>query len=168
MVLGNGLGEVMNHLKQIASFLRQRSRNTAFLESLEWFEGFISKILSIAMIILIIAILIDLIQFLIHGLWSGSNFLGATLTEMFGAFLSVLIALELLENITAYLQKQYFQIELVIVTSLIAVARKLVILELDKVEGIELIGLSLSILALSISYWIVRKTNDLNDTPLDK
>ncbi len=158
----------MNHLKQIASFLRQRSRNTAFLESLEWFEGFISKILSIAMIILIIAILIDLIQFLIHGLWSGSNFLGATLTEMFGAFLSVLIALELLENITAYLQKQYFQIELVIVTSLIAVARKLVILELDKVEGIELIGLSLSILALSISYWIVRKTNDLNDTPLDK
>ena len=43
-----------------------------------------------------------------------------------------------------------------IVTSLIAVARKIIILDFEKVDGTELIGLGITIFALSISYWIVR------------
>ncbi|MFP4102398.1 phosphate-starvation-inducible PsiE family protein, partial [Coleofasciculus sp.] len=54
--------------------------------------------------------------------------------------------------------KHVVQVELVIVTSLIAVARKIIILNLDKTGGLEIIGLALAILSLSISYWIIRRT----------
>ena len=87
---------------------------------------------------------------------SPSGFFKSTLSEIFGLFLSVLIALEILENITAYLRKHVVQVELVIVTSLTAVARKIIILDLEKITGVSLIGLAVAILALSISYWIVR------------
>jgi len=46
-----------------------------------------------------------------------------------------------------------------IVTSLIAVARKIIIFDFSKYSGIELIGLSLAIFALAISYWIIRLVN---------
>ncbi len=83
-------------------------------------------------------------------------FFGRTLLDIFGLFLSVLIALEILENITAYLKKHVVQVELVIVTSLTAVARKIIILNLKEVSGVSLIGLAIAILALSISYFIVK------------
>ncbi|PMB42507.1 hypothetical protein CEN47_01240, partial [Fischerella thermalis CCMEE 5319] len=85
-----------------------------------------------------------------------------TLFTIFGLFLNILIALEILENITGYLKKHVLQVELVIVTSLIAVARKIIILDLEKVSGIDIIGLGIALLALSISYWIVRKTTSKN------
>lgn len=57
--------------------------------------------------------------------------------------LNVLIALEILQNITAYLRKPIVQVELVIVTCIIAVARKIVILDFEKTLGIDLIELAL-------------------------
>ncbi|MEL6764085.1 MAG: phosphate-starvation-inducible PsiE family protein, partial [Cyanobacteria bacterium J06607_6] len=79
-----------------------------------------------------------------------------TLTDIFGLFLSVLIALEILENITAYIRKHVVQVELVIATALTAVGRKLIILDLETVPGVSLIGLAIAIFALSVSYLIVR------------
>jgi uncharacterized membrane protein (DUF373 family) len=81
------------------------------------------------------------------------------LFTIFGLFLNVLIALEILENITAYLRKHVVQVELVIVTSLIAVARKIIILDLEKVTGLTIIGLAVAVLSLAISYWIIRSSN---------
>ncbi len=149
----------MNTFKRWGSLFVKSCRNNQFLEALGWFEEFVSKLLSVAMIIVIMAILFDLCRLLFISFLGGSDFLSAAQTEIFGAFLSVLIGLELLQNITAYLQKQSFQVELVIVTSLIAVARKIIILDLEKVGGLELIGLSLAIVALSISFWIIRNSS---------
>jgi len=81
------------------------------------------------------------------------------LYTIFGLFLNVLIALEILENITAYLRKNVIHVELVIVTSLIAVARKIIILDLQKVSSGTIIGLGVAILALSVAYWIIRSSN---------
>ncbi|MBU6185221.1 MAG: phosphate-starvation-inducible PsiE family protein [Cyanobacteria bacterium REEB444] len=86
--------------------------------------------------------------------------LGRALIDVFGLFLNVLIALEILENITAYLKKHVIQAELVVITALIAVARKMIILDFDKTKGLELIGLAIAVIALSISYWIVRRLNN--------
>ncbi|MEM1241851.1 MAG: phosphate-starvation-inducible PsiE family protein [Cyanobacteria bacterium P01_H01_bin.26] len=130
----------------------------SFLHGISSIETIVSKLLSIAMLIVIFVIMIDLVRFLAVALLEPSpvGFFKATLSEIFGLFLSVLIALEILENITAYLKKHVVQVELVIVTSLTAVARKIIILDLEKVTGVSLIGLAVAILALSISYWIVR------------
>ena len=62
-----------------------------------------------------------------------------------------------MENVTAYLRQHAIQLELVIVTALTAVARKIVIFD-SKAEG-DITGLAIAVLSLSASYWIVRSQN---------
>jgi uncharacterized membrane protein (DUF373 family) len=112
------------------------------------------------MLIVIFACLADLAIFIFQEILSPEvGGFSQTLFKTFGLFLNVLIALEILENITGYLKKHVLQVELVIVTSLIAIARKIIILDLKVTEGLEIIGLGFAILALSISYFIIRSSN---------
>lgn len=147
---------IKNLLRQITA----AGKDENFLNLVHILEGIISKVLSIAMLIVIIVSVADLTILLSKELFAEPvGFFNTTLIELFGLFLNILIALELLENISAYLKKHIIQVELVIVTSLIAVARKLIILDLTKTSGIQLIGLAIAIFALSVSYWIVRRSN---------
>ena len=131
-----------------------------FLAFIKVIETLVSKALSIAMVIVILVAIVDLLIYLSQNLFeSPLGFFNKTLIQLFGLFLNVLIALELLENITAYLKKHVVQVELVIVTSLIAVARKIIIFDFSKATGIDLMGLALAIFALSISYWLIRRLN---------
>lgn len=127
-----------------------------FLKFLESIEVIVSKVLSLAMICVIIFAVFDLIVFISQKLFFAPDPLFKdTLFEIFGLFLNILIALEILENITAYLRKHVFQVELVIATSLIAVARKIIIFDIDKKTGQDLMGLGVAIISLSISFWII-------------
>ncbi len=148
----------MNWRKPLGKKLRHTMRDENFLAWLGSVESLVSKTLSIAMVIVILVTVVDLAIFLFQAMFSTpyQGFLNNVLKEIFGLFLSVLIALEILENITAYLKKHVVQVELVIVTSLIAVARKIIILDLKSISGVGLIGLAIAILSLSVSYWIVR------------
>lgn len=131
-----------------------------FMHIIENIEVIVSKFLSVLMVLVILVAIGDLGIFLIRELFDTPyGRFNTTLFKIFGLFLNILIALEILENITAYLRKHVFQVELVIVTSLIAVARKIIILDLEKVTGIDVIGLGVAILALSISYLIIRSSN---------
>jgi uncharacterized membrane protein (DUF373 family) len=131
-----------------------------FLDALRSLEVFVSKFLSIALVIVILASLFDLGVVLAQELFSYPYArLSTSLTRIFGLFLNVLIALELLENITAYLKKQSLQVELVVVTALIAASRKIIILDLEKTAGLDLIALGFTIFAISLSYWIVRRVS---------
>lgn len=135
-----------------------------FLQITEGVETVVSKVLTIALLVVIIIALIDLVFVLSRLLFTSppSGFFNETLLEIFGLFLNILIALELLDNITAYLRKHIFQVELVIATSLIAVARKIIIFDLKKYSNTDLISLAVAIFALSISYWLVRRLNQNN------
>ncbi len=145
---------MFNWARQLAKQLK----NDLFLKRLHQFEGTISKLLSLGMIIVILAMVFDLAVVLIRSIFTTSpgDFLGQSVVDLFGLFLSVLIALEILENITAYIQNHVVQVELVIATALTAVGRKIIIVDLKAVSGATLIGLAVAILALAISYWIVR------------
>lgn len=136
-------------------------KDEIFLKRLGQIEGIVSKVLSISMVIVILVTVIDLGIVLYRSLFvlDTFGFFKTTLTEIFGLFLSVLIALEILENITAYIRKHVVQVELVIATALTAVGRKLIILDLQKVSGVSLIGLAIALFALSISYLIVRSVH---------
>jgi len=131
-----------------------------FLVQLERIEVIVSKILSLFMIVVIGVSIWHLGLYLFQALFTETNdSFTKTLFRIFGLFLNVLIALEILENITAYLKKHVIQLELVIVTSLIAVARKIIILDLEKTTELGIIALASAILALSISYWVIRNVN---------
>lgn len=152
-----------NPLRPLAGLQQLWNNHETFLRLVSNVEKIIAKILSLAMIVVIIVSTIDLGIFLVQNLFVFDPFfLKTALFEVFGMFLSVLIALEILENITAYLRRNIIQVELVVATSLIAIARKLIILDVNKVSTGELFGLGFAVLALAISYWIVRSKPSRN------
>ncbi|XGB38923.1 MAG: phosphate-starvation-inducible PsiE family protein [Cyanobacteria bacterium LVE1205-1] len=148
-------------MKNLRLNIQQRFKDEAFLELLGSFENLVSKALSMAMVGVILIAVYDVGRVLLIKVSTPDRDpLGRALIDVFGLFLNVLIALEILENITAYLKKHVIQAELVVITALIAVARKMIILDFDKTKGLELIGLAIAVIALSISYWIVRRLNN--------
>ncbi|MFB2892257.1 phosphate-starvation-inducible PsiE family protein [Aerosakkonemataceae cyanobacterium BLCC-F50] len=151
----------MGFFRNLSKQAKRMSSDEEFLGFIKVIESLVSKVLSLAMILVILVSVIDLIVYLWQDLFFQQpvGFFTTTVIKVFGFFLNILIALELLENITAYLKNHAVQVELVIITSLVAVARKIIILDLDKVDGVELIGLAIAILALSISFLIVRFMN---------
>ena len=143
-------------IKRFPGFTSDKS----FIHLIEITEVIVSKLLALLMLVVIFACLADLAIFIFQEILSPEvGGFSQTLFKTFGLFLNVLIALEILENITGYLKKHVLQVELVIVTSLIAIARKIIILDLKVTEGLEIIGLGFAILALSISYFIIRSSN---------
>ncbi|MEH1906680.1 phosphate-starvation-inducible PsiE family protein [Nostoc sp.] len=147
-------------MKKLLRRILVTTRDENFMHVIENIEVLVSKVLSIFMVIVILVGIADLGIFIFKELFTAPyGTFNRTLYKVFGLFLNILIALEILENITAYLRKHVFQVELVIVTSLIAVARKIIILDLEKVAGLDIIGLGIAILALSISYLIIRLSN---------
>lgn len=79
------------------------------------------------------------------------------LLEIFGLFMLVLIGIELLETIMkTYLTEGVNHAEIVISVAIIAIARKVIILDAKVVSGLTLIGMGSIILALSIGYFLVR------------
>lgn len=137
--------------------------NQRFLQLLTQMEGVATRVLAIGMLIVVIVAILDLGRILVTDLFSPPlGQFSLELVKIFGLFLNVLVALEILENITAYLKTHVSSqiVELVIVTSLIAIARKLIILDISRPETVaKLLGLAIAILALSASYWIVRRLN---------
>lgn len=155
---------MMRLLRRLTAILTEDEK---FLHTVESIEAIVSKILSIGMIFVTFIAIGHLSYALIEKLLltverpSNDSF-NTTLFELFGLFLNVLIALEILENITAYLRKHVIQVELVIVTSLIAVSRKIIILDLEKKSSSDLIALAVAVFSLSVGYAIVHQTNRTN------
>ncbi|BAY25609.1 hypothetical protein NIES2100_54150 [Calothrix sp. NIES-2100] len=147
-------------MKKLLHRMINATKDEPFMHFIEKIEVIVSKVLSVFMVVVILAAIGDLAFFLFKELFTAPyGKFSTTIFKTFGLFLNVLIALEILENITGYLKKHVLQVELVIVTSLIAVARKIIILDLEKVTGIDIIGLGIAVLALSISYLIIRYSN---------
>jgi uncharacterized membrane protein (DUF373 family) len=150
----------MRFLRKSFSLLFDRLQNKRFLTFLGGIEDFFAKILSLIMIVVVLFATIDLgIALTQELLYQPAGGFSASLLKVFGLFLNVLIALEITQNITSYLSNHIIQIEMVITTSLIAVARKIIILDFEKISDSELFALSAAIFALSICYWLVRRTN---------
>ncbi len=145
---------------KLIELVKNATKDDTFLNLIHWIENVVAKILSLALSVVILIAVFDLIVFLIKDISQDPvGFYNKSVIELFGLFLNILIALELLENITAYLKKHIVQVELVIVTSLIAVARKIIIFNLKEYSGTDLIALGIAIFALAISYWLDRRLN---------
>ena len=73
----------------------------------------------------------------------------------FGAFLTVLIAIEIFLNITLYLRDDVIHIRLVVSTALMAIARKVIIIDFDELTPMYLVGTATVVVALGVTYWLV-------------
>jgi uncharacterized membrane protein (DUF373 family) len=148
----------MRNTKTLIQKIRGFFQDSNFLIMIHLLENLVSKFLSLALIAVIVISLVDLILILSSDLFKDPfGFFNKTLIEIFGLFLNILIALELLENITSYLKKHIIQVELVMITALIAVARKLIIFDFNKNSYQELLALGIASIGLSASYWLLRQ-----------
>lgn len=73
----------------------------------------------------------------------------------FGAFMAVLIAIEIFVNITIYLRDDIIHVKIVMATALMAIARKVIIMDIEKIETLEIFAIASVIAALSLGYWLV-------------
>jgi uncharacterized membrane protein (DUF373 family) len=79
------------------------------------------------------------------------------LLEIFGLFLLVLIGLELLESIRVYLIEHVVHLEVVLEVGMIALARKAIILNTEKLSGLTLLGIAALFVALAVGYYVVKR-----------
>jgi uncharacterized membrane protein (DUF373 family) len=73
----------------------------------------------------------------------------------FGAFMAVLIAIEIFVNITIYLRDDVIHVKIVMATALMAIARKVIILDFKETEPLYVFGIAAVVLAMSLGYWLV-------------
>ncbi|PKN69206.1 MAG: phosphate-starvation-inducible E-like protein [Deltaproteobacteria bacterium HGW-Deltaproteobacteria-12] len=80
------------------------------------------------------------------------------LMELFGIFMLVLIGIELLDTIKVYLKENVMHVEVVVLVAIIAVARKVVVLKIEEIDGLKIIGVAFIIVALAVAYYLIKKS----------
>jgi uncharacterized membrane protein (DUF373 family) len=76
---------------------------------------------------------------------------------IFGFFLMILIGLELIETMKVYLADDVLHVEIIFSVAIIAITRKVIILDVKKLEPLTLLGIAAIILALAIGYYALKK-----------
>ena len=138
------------------------SDDGVFQQGLLRFQRVLAKVLAVAMVIVIIAATLQLMTVLAWEVAPAQfPFLVSELEMVLGQVLELLIAIEVLENITAYLKDHHIQVELVLATAITALARKIIVLPeptaaVDK--PLLVISLGVACLALCAAYWLVQRS----------
>lgn len=73
----------------------------------------------------------------------------------FGAFLAVLIAIEIFINITIYIRNDVLPVKLVVATALMAISRKVIIFDFKELTPMYIFSTAAVIFALGITYWLI-------------
>ena len=86
------------------------------------------------------------------------------LLKIFSFFLIVLIGLELIEVIKVYLVDEQVHVEVIFLVAIIAVARKVIILDVNEMDPLILVGVAAIILALSGGYLLLKQGLNIKTT----
>ncbi len=118
---------------------------------------YLVKVLAILMVFVIFLATIDVI-FVLYNKLSKPPFFLLELTDVFkvfAVFLAALIAIEIYQNIILYLRTDVIPISLVIATALMAIARKVIIIDFNEVSPMYIFATAAVVLALGITYYLV-------------
>jgi uncharacterized membrane protein (DUF373 family) len=137
---------------------------TSVINFLKKFTQTIEKIIVITLIFMMSFVLllatVELARFVISAIGNEGDWLISLngLTGLFGVFLLVLIGIELLDTIKVYLKQNVVHVEVVVLVAIIALARKIVIIEVEQLSGELLIGIGVLIISLAIAYYLIKRT----------
>ena len=132
-------------------------RDSTFLSGIHAYERQLAKLLAL---LLAAMIGIATIQLFLETGWKllllQVNWFDGSLIKLLDRLLLIFIALEVLQNVTAYLRDQVVQIELVLLTALTAVARKVIVLPPGTESKPQLMaGFGLIVVGIAAAYWLV-------------
>lgn len=91
----------------------------------------------------------------------------AVFQSVFGAVFTVIIALEFKRSILVTTERAegVVRVRIVILIGMLAIARKLIIMDLGHGESLQLFALSAAFLSLGIVYWLVRDQERRDEAP---
>jgi len=107
-------------------------------------QKFVALTLAVLLIVVVALSTVHLGVLIAEEIWKPPRFLIPVqrILDIFALFLLVLIGVELLDTLKAYVKKDAISVRLVLEVALIAIARKVIILELGGVSGVKLLGMS--------------------------
>jgi uncharacterized membrane protein (DUF373 family) len=97
-----------------------------------------------------------LVSMMLTRTWDPTDY--AVFQTLFGMIFTVIIALEFKRSLLVIAERKesIVQVRAVILIALLAVVRKLIILDLSNTEALQLLALAAAILALGGVYWLIR------------
>jgi len=84
------------------------------------------------------------------------------LLNIFGYFFLVLIGVELLTTISAYIKENVIHVEVVIIVAIIAITRGVILLEPGKEDPMEMFGTAAIIIVLCAGYYLLKQARVSN------
>jgi uncharacterized membrane protein (DUF373 family) len=134
-------------------------KDEAVMKYLQKLEFIVVRALIVMMGLVVLFASLDLAWIIIRDLSTPPYLLFDVnrLLEIFGMFLLVLIGIELLESIRMYLDHKLVHVEVVMTVAIIAIARKVIILDVKELDGLKLIGIGVIIIALAGGYIFIKR-----------
>ena len=128
------------------------------------FEYFIVLALLVMMMVALLASTVELAVILVEELLDPPKFLldVREMLSVFSFFLMVLIGLELVETIKMYLEKDVIHVEVVILVAIIAVSRKIIVIDYEAISYGKVLAISALMIALSAGYFLLKKATALS------
>lgn len=135
------------------------------LELLKKFEHVVTGVLMAMMVVVVTLSVVDLGWLLAKDIMSPPIALldENELLDLFGFFLLVLIGIELLETLKAYVREKQFRAEVIMLVAMIAISRKIIILDVRGLPAMTLVGISALIIALGVTYFLMRRSHQSLD-----
>jgi uncharacterized membrane protein (DUF373 family) len=129
----------------------------AMLALIKRFENIIVSLLMIMMSIVVLVTTVELGWLIAKDIAASPiPFLVETqLLDIFGFFLLILIGLELIETIKIFVAERVIRVRVVLLVGVIAIARKVIILDIKNTSALSLIGVAAIILALTTGYYLI-------------
>jgi uncharacterized membrane protein (DUF373 family) len=143
---------------------RRLKTHWALLSYYQRFESAVAFVLTLVVGLVIVIALYHLVVDVIAGLLLGAldPLDQAVLQSVFGGIMTLLIALEFNHTLQYVVTREQsiIQTKVVLLIALLALARKLIILDLNEVSTGHLLGLASLIAALGVAYWLMRERDD--------
>ena len=164
------IGSLMSHIR--ASYKRRKSHEELPIDTdqqsiLQFFHKairFAITVLAGLMVLVIFLGVIDVVYVLYEKLSVPPYFLLSIndLLATFGAFLAVLIAVEIYLNISLYLRSDVIPVKLVVATALMAISRKVIVFDFKYLQPDYIYASAAVVLALGVTYWLMDKNEKSN------
>jgi uncharacterized membrane protein (DUF373 family) len=127
----------------------------------------LERVVLSAVQLLLMALIVLAVLDLIYLMWLGvttrmptidsADEFQKALQNGFAGILLVLIGLELLETVRAYLQDHRVRLEVVLIVAIIALGRHIIQLDLSHLDGVSLLGVAALMMALTTSYFLTHR-----------
>lgn len=137
-------------------------------ESLKMCEKLLIKVLMVTMAITLTLATVDLLVTIVKDAAKPPYLVLSVedLLDIFGLFMLVLIGVELLETIMkTYATQGQPHYEVVLSVAIIAIARKVIILDIKQVDSLSLLGIAAIVLCLTAGYYLMRRSHGRLEAP---